>query len=123
VPIFADGRIILQYTTLGIVPFGAATVGVVEATRDDDAQKNLLCPPLVFTGNAADMTKMAYQGMKGLLARGAEPDLGAWAEATRLNPARGAADHMEDPRIPAAFAVMGANIGAAMANLEKVTAS
>lgn len=122
IPIFTPGRITLQYVTLGIVPWGAATIGFVEATRDDDDddEKNRLCPPLVFTGDAADMMRLAHVGMQGLLARGAEPDLAAWAEASRLNPGRGAAEHMDDPRIPAAFATMGANLGAAMTNLQRV---
>jgi hypothetical protein len=56
--------------------------------------------------------------MTGLMARGAEPDIATLAEQSRLNPAGGAADHLDDPRVPAAFASLGANIGAAMQNLE-----
>ena len=57
--------------------------------------------------------------MVGILAAcGAEPDLAAWAERSRLNPSKGASDHLDDPRVPAAFESLGANIGAAMTNLE-----
>ena len=45
-PIFTTGRIILQYVTIGMVPWSAATVGVVEAFGDDDAEKNRLCNPV-----------------------------------------------------------------------------
>jgi hypothetical protein len=117
-PIFTTGRITLQYVTIGIVPWSAATIGIVEAFSDDDAYKNRLCPPVVFTGAAADLLGLAYAGMTGLLARGAEPELAAWAERSRLNPASGASDHLDDPRVPAAFASLGANIGAAMSNLK-----
>jgi hypothetical protein len=99
------------------VPYGAATVGAVEAARDDDADKNRLCPPLVFTGDVADLLPMVYAGMSGLMARGAESDLAAWNEACRLNPARGAAARVDDPRVPDAFASLGAHIGAALRNL------
>jgi hypothetical protein len=58
--------------------------------------------------------------MTGLTMRSAEPDLAAWNEASRLNPGRGAADHMDDPRVPAAFASLGANMGPAMENLERL---
>jgi hypothetical protein len=117
-PIFASGHITLQYVTIGFVPLSAATIGFVETSSDDDAYKNSLCKPVVFTGEASDLLHMSYAGIKGLLARGAEPDLAAWTERSHLNPASGASDHLDDPRVPAAFASLGANIGKAMANLE-----
>src|SRR5205085_1067310 len=48
-PVFEPGRITLQYVTIGIVPWSAATIGAVEARDDDDAAKNRLCPPVGFT--------------------------------------------------------------------------
>jgi hypothetical protein len=124
-PIFEGDRITLQYVTIGIVPWGAATVGTVEALRDDDVEKNRLCPPLAFTGRADDLLLMAHAGMTGLMVRAGEPDLAAWTEACRLNPARGAADHLDDPRVTDAFTTLGTHIGAAMRNLSEkvVTAS
>jgi hypothetical protein len=119
-PIFEPGRITMQYVTIGIVPWSAATIGVVEASREDDAEKNRLCPPLGFSGNASDLLHIAHAGMTGITVRGAEPDLAAWDEASRLNPAHGAADHMDDPRVPEAFASLGANLGPAMSNLERL---
>ena len=117
-PIFTGDRITLQYVTIGMVPWSAATLGFVEASSDDDVYKNRLCNPVVFTGASADLLQLAYAGMTGLLARGAEPDLAAWTERSRLNPGSGASDRLNDPRVPAAFASLGANIGAAMTNLK-----
>lgn len=122
-PVFEAGRITLQYVTVGIVPWSAATVGVVEATRNDDAEKNRLCPPLTFSGNVRDLLSMVHSGLRGLLARGAEPDLATWTEGCRLNPARGAADHLDDPQVRDAFASLVANIGPAMRNLDRRTRS
>lgn len=122
-PVFEPGLITLQYVTIGIVPWGAATVGVVEARPDDDAEKNRLCPPLTFTGNAADMLALAYSGMGGILARGADPDLSAWSESSRLNPARGALDHLDDPRVAEAMTSLGTHIGPAMENLARFAAA
>ncbi len=119
-PVFEPGRITLQYVTIGIVPLSAATIAAVEARRDDDATKNRLCPPVSFSGDIADVLTLARDGMAGLMARGSEPDLAAWHEACRLNPARGAVGHLDDPRVTDAFASMGANIGAAMKNLSAV---
>jgi hypothetical protein len=122
-PIFEPGRITLQYVTIGIVPYSAATTGAVEAMRDDDDDRNRLCPVVVFTGLASDLLRIAYQGMTGLAARGAESDLAEWDSRCRLNPARGASDHLDDPRVPAAFQVMAENYGAAMRNLTDAAAA
>lgn len=113
-PIFEPDRITLQYVTVGIVPWSAATIAVVEASRDDDAEKNRLCPPLMFSGDIADVLSMVHTGMVGLMARGAEPDLAAWTEASRLNPARGAANHLDDGRVSDAYASLAANVGPAV---------
>ena len=122
-PIFEPGRITVQLVTIGIAPYGAATIGAVEAMRDDDHDMNRLCPVVVFTGLASDLLHVAYQGMTGLAARGAEPDLAEWDGQCRLNPARGASDHLDDPRVPAAFQVIAQNYGAAMRNLTDALAA
>ena len=44
-PIFEPGRIVLQQVRHLSPTFNAALVGFVEAQRDDDADKNRLCPP------------------------------------------------------------------------------
>jgi hypothetical protein len=118
-PIFEPGRLTLQYVTIGIVPWSTATIGAVEVMRDDDAEKNRLCPALAFSGSADELLTLAHLGMKGLLARASEPDVAAWTEACRLNPARGAAAHLDDPRVVEGFGRMGTHLGAAMANLER----
>ena len=120
-PVFEDGRITLQYVTIGIVPWSAATIGVVEAKVEDDATRNRLCPPLAFTGAIADVLHLAAAGMTGMMERSSHPDVGAWNEGTRLNPAKGAAQHLDDPRAAAAFGVLAANVGPALANLRRRT--
>jgi hypothetical protein len=120
-PVFEEDRISLEYVTIGVVPFGAAVIGAVEASGGDDAAKNNLCPPLSFTGRIADIPALALAGMSGLAARTLEPDVGAWAEACRLNPAKGAAEHLDDPRVQDAFKTIGEHLGAAMTNLERLT--
>ncbi|MDT5009111.1 MAG: hypothetical protein QOH57_728, partial [Mycobacterium sp.] len=122
-PIFEADRMTLQYVTIGIVPWSAATVGTVEARADDDSEKNRLCPTVVFTGQSADLPRLAYAGMNGIGTRAMDPDLSVWTESSRLNPARGAAERSDDPRVQDAFATIGAKFGAAMANLEGLVAS
>jgi hypothetical protein len=117
-PVFEPGRITMQYVTLGIVPWSAAIIGVVEASESDDAARNALCPPLSFTGDIESIPQLALATMSGLMARTSDPALSEWIERCRLNPARGAAEHMDDPRVPDAFAAMGASFGAALTNLQ-----
>ncbi|GAC1603716.1 MAG: NAD(P)/FAD-dependent oxidoreductase [Acidimicrobiales bacterium] len=117
--VFDGDRITLQYVTVGFAPWSAATVGVLEASTMPDAVKNQLCPPVPMSGNATDLLNVAYRGMVGLLARGAEPDLAAWNESCRLNPASGALSRLDDPQIAAAFSSLAGNVGAAMRNLEQ----
>jgi hypothetical protein len=119
-PVFEPGRITLQYVTLGFVCWGAATIGAVEALKDDDATKNQLCPPLVFSGHVADILRFAKTGMQGLGARAADPEIAAWTDACRLNPARNAAAHLDDPRVTDAITVMGDNLVAALENLDRL---
>jgi hypothetical protein len=116
-PIFDGDRIVLQYVTIGIVPWSMATIAAVEASREDEAEKNRLCPPLTFSADASDMLRSVYAGMNGLLARGSEPDIGEWTERCRLNPAAGAMSHLDNPDVLGALGVMGEHIGAAMQNL------
>jgi hypothetical protein len=122
-PVFSSDRILLQYVTIGIVPWSMATVGAVEAMRDDVAEKNRLCPPLTFNADASQMLQTAYTGMVGLIARGSEPDLGAWTEGCRLNPAAGAMSRLDDPDVLGALGAMGEHIGEAMRNLTARVAS
>ena len=122
-PVFDRDRIVLQYVTIGIVPWSMATVGAVEATREDSAEKNRLCPPLTFSADASHMLQTAYTGMLGLIARGSEPDLGSWTEGCRLNPAAGALSRLDDPDVAAAFGSMGEHIGEALRNLAERVAT
>jgi hypothetical protein len=116
-PIFDGDRVVLQYVTIGIVPWSMATIGAVEASREDTAEKNRLCPPLMFDEAASKMLQTAYTGLVGIIARGSEPDVGAWTEGCRLNPAAGAMSRLDDPGVASAVAVMSEHFGAAMQNL------
>jgi hypothetical protein len=121
-PVFHPGGVTIQYVTIGIVPWSAATIGVVEAVAGDDDEKNRLCPPLVFSGQAADLLELAHTGMNGLMARSAHPTIAAWTDRSRLNPAKGAAERLDDPVVAEAFGAMATHIGAALQNLARRTA-
>ena len=88
--------------------------------KDDDETKNRLCPPVIFSGDVADILRFAYAGMQGIAARAADPEIAAWTEACRLNPGRNAAAHLDDPRVTDAFTVVGANLFPALENLHRL---
>ena len=116
-PVFTRDRITLQMVTIGFIPWSAATVAFVEAVRDDDAEKNRLCPALAFSGDIADVFSVALIGMTGMFARAAEPDIAAWTDSCRLNPAQAASGHLDDPAVIAAYTSIGTNLGPALKNL------
>ena len=124
-PVFEPGKVTLEYVTIGNVAYSAATIGVVEACKGEssDDDKNALCPPVIFDGAVTGLVPLAYYGMTGLFARTADPVIGPWSEACRLNTAGAASQHLDDPRVTDAFAKMGAHLGAAMANLERMNAA
>jgi hypothetical protein len=122
-PVFTRDCITMQYVTIGIAPWSAATIAAIETRHDgDDDAKNALCPPVVFTGDTVSLLPIARAGMSGLIARSADPDLATWTDACRLNPTRGATDHFDDPRVAEAFTSIATNFGPAMENLERLLA-
>ena len=88
VPVWRRSAITLQPIRAGFPCFGAALVGYVEATREDDADKNRLCPPSPYGDTLAGWATMNLLGTRASASYGAEPDIKAWADGVALNPAR-----------------------------------
>jgi hypothetical protein len=122
-PVFEPGRITIQYVAVGFLPWCAATVGFVESTDLDDDGKNRLCPPVVLSGDVADVMRIAYPAMRGLVARVRDETVGPWNAACRLNPARAAVDHLGDPDVAESLAFMIEHTRAALENLAAVAAT
>lgn len=116
-PIFEPGRVTPQYVGVGQVSYGAATVGFVESLEADDADKNRLCPPVVFSGRVRDLLDLAYRALTGVTARRAEPAVAKWEDHCRLNFASAARLHLDDPDVISGFAAIMAGMGPALANL------
>ena len=115
-PVFEADRITLEAITFGIAPRSGATIGMVEGWRGDDAEKNALCPPLSFTGIAADMLATVHSNFVGTFARGADRELSDWDNASRLNPSAAARENRDDPGVVAGRNRIVEHIGAAMEN-------
>lgn len=88
VPVWAPDRITLQPVRAGFPCFGAALTGYVEATRDDDAERNRLCPPSSYGNTLQDWATMNVLGLRASAAFNAEPDVRAFADRVALNPSR-----------------------------------
>jgi len=102
VPIWAPDRLRLQTIRAGFPCFCAALAGYVEATRDDDRERNRLCPPTNLPDNPEDWARMQVRGTLASRAYGAQPDIAAWANGCALNPARVEPSRRDDPEVRAA---------------------
>ena len=122
-PVFEQSRITIQYLGVGFLPWCAATIGFVESTGLPDEEKNRLCPPVVFSGDVADLARLAYPAMQGTVARVRHETVGPWNAASRLNPARAAFDHIDDADVAESLAFMIEHTRHALENLERTTAA
>ncbi len=104
VPIWGPDTLRLQTIRVGFPCFCAALAGYVEATRDDDRERNRLCPPNLYGNSSAEWAFMQARGTLAAATFGAEPDIAAWANACALNPARITPVQREDPAVQAAAA-------------------
>jgi hypothetical protein len=102
VPIWGPDAITLQPIRAGFPCFGAALAGYVEATRDDDAEKNRVCQPSPYADTPSDWATMQVIGGDASLALTRETDLREWSNTTPLNPSRIPADRADDPAVLAA---------------------
>ena len=102
VPVWGPDKIRLQTIRVGFPCFCAALSGYVEATRDDDRERNRLCPPNTLPDTLASWTRMQVRGTIAASRYGAEPDIAAWANRCALNPARVDPSQRDDPAVRAA---------------------
>jgi hypothetical protein len=109
VPIWRPDKIRLQTIRAGFPCFGAALAGYVEATRDDDLERNRVCPPNTLPDSPTSWARMQVRGTIATRTYGAEPDIAAWANACALNPARIHPAQRDDPGVLAATARLAAH--------------
>ncbi|HEY4633836.1 MAG TPA: FAD/NAD(P)-binding protein [Candidatus Limnocylindrales bacterium] len=107
VPLWSPDMIRLQTIRAGFPCFNAALAGFVEATRDDDRERNRLCPPNTLPDHPANWAEMQVRGTLASRAYGAEPDIAAWANGCALNPARILPSQRDEPEVQVAAARLG----------------
>ena len=117
IPMFTADRITLQPIRSGLIPFNAALVGFVEATRHDLAEKNRLCPPNRLPNVPLDWVRGTLIGMNADYLWSKEPDITAWLERARLNPSRGLRQRGDEPRVRQAMNRFAENVRPGLAKL------
>jgi NAD(P)-binding Rossmann-like domain len=102
VPIFQPDRIVLQQVRHLSPSFNAALVGFVEANREEDSDKNRICPPNPYPSSVEDWPRMMSRSWRteGRWLR--EPDVSTWVAGSRLNLLRALPEHADEPSAQAA---------------------
>jgi hypothetical protein len=121
-PMFESGRITLQSLMGGQTSTAAAQVAFVESARDDDAEKNRLCPPTPNPSRAVDFIRAMHAAFGGIVLRSGEPDLMAWSDRSRVSLTRGMGGQMSSPRMQSAMARYAANMEPALKKAEQLLA-
>jgi hypothetical protein len=122
VPIWRPEAMTLQPVRAGFPCFGAAVTGYVEATRDDDDEKNALCGPSSYGNTLADWARMNVVGTRNTMAFGSQPDIKAWSDRAAINPARIPPEHGGSPALDDALERMKTHRDRALANLARLSA-
>lgn len=95
VPVWADKRITPQWLRSFGTVFSAALIAHLEATFDDDEQKNAMCTPIVPPSHAADWLRMLAVSMKNQQLWSKHPQLQQWLAEARLNSMLHSASRMQ----------------------------
>jgi hypothetical protein len=116
-PIFQSGRIVLQQVRQNSPCFNAALAGFVEAHRDDDVDKNRLCPPNPYARSIEDWPRLMSLTWTTEYRWLSEPDLSAWVGQSRLNLLRALPDHAAKPSVQTALQRYLTHVGPAIERL------
>jgi hypothetical protein len=85
VPVWAGNRITPQWLSSFGTVFSASFIAHVEATFDDEAEKNALCTPMSPPTLATDWLRMLHVTMNNRHLWSRHPELQQWLAASRLN--------------------------------------
>ena len=120
VPVWGGEAITLQPIRSGFPCFGAALVGYVEATVDDDAEKNRLCPPSPLPDTPRDWARMQVLGARAAMSFTSDPGIKAWADGVPLNPARIPPDLEVSDELTSAMQRLGKHAGPGVARMAEL---
>ena len=122
-PIFQPRRIVVQQVRHLSPSFNAALIGFVEVHRDNDVDKNRLCPPNPYPSSIDDWPRMISRTWTTERRWLSEPDLSAWVAQSRLNLLRALPDHLAEPDVQAAAKRYLTHVGPAIDRLTQLDGS
>jgi hypothetical protein len=122
VPVFQPGRINLQMVRTCQPCLSAALIGHVEATVDDDKEKNMLCAPVPPPKQSIDWLRMYLVSLQNQYRWSRNADLRAWLANSRLDVNRRGSAALS-PCEEAILKRIRDSVAAATANLEALLQS
>ncbi len=122
-PIFQQPRIVLQQVRHLSPCFNAALIAFVEVHRDEDADKNRLCPPNPYPSRIEDWPGMMARTWRAEGRWLRESDVSAWVAGSRLNLLRDLPEQAGEPAARAAVERFVTNVPAAIEVLGRLSAS
>lgn len=120
IPVWGEDAITIQPVRAGFPCLAAALIGYVEATRDDDAEKNRICLPSPLSNTTEDWALMQALGGRSTQAFNAEPDVKEWADRVALNPARIPPERAGDPALAPTLERFGAAVTPGLAAMTEL---
>jgi hypothetical protein len=118
VPIWGPEAITLQPIRNTFACFGPALAGYVEATLDDDAERNRICPPAPYSNTTADWARQ--QVLEARASFASHPHVEDWADSVSLNPARVPPEPAGSPAVTAAAQRFRQHVGTGLAMMAKL---
>jgi hypothetical protein len=115
VPVWGPEAITLQTIRNTYACFGPALTGYLEATLEDDTEKNRMSPPVPFSNTTADWARQQVLGSRASFT--SHPDVEDWADTVSLNPARIPPDLVGSPAVSAAVRRLREHEGPGLARL------
>jgi hypothetical protein len=122
-PVFEPGKITLQIVREGLVCLSAAAIGHVEASYDDDAEKNRLCPPVPYEEHPIVWARgfRAELAVQAIWAQ--DKPLRRWARGHRLTGFGAPSGEAAQSRMAELAEVIAAQREQAMTNLDRLIAA
>jgi hypothetical protein len=121
IPVWRPEGITLQAIRAGFPCFGAALTGYVEATRQDDGDKNRLCPPTGYGNSMAQWARMNVRGTHAVMSFMSEPDIKEWSNLAAINPARIPPEYPGSAALDDARERLAAHVGPGLARLAELS--
>jgi hypothetical protein len=117
VPVFGPGKIVIQQIRQASPTFNAALIAFVEAHRDNDEEKNRLCPAVQVASRIEDWGPLMGPTWATEQVWLKDSDVSAWIAASRLNVLQALPAHMDEPRAKEAITRFLTHVGPAIERL------